>query len=144
MKLIMSVSTPYSRVQKRYAQTREREDIRCHDAVEAIRPSILFYCVIIKSCHHPSFLHLSRRCFLALGSPPCLLVTSSPLLLHIAQSLLDLVHGVRVAGVLSNVVADLDGGTAGGGGEFDDDVEWCGLFAGGKMGEIIWDRLDGS
>ena len=50
----------------------------------------LFYRIIIShigpwlSHRHPSFLHVSRCCFLTLDSPPCLLVTSSPFSLHIA------------------------------------------------------------
>lgn len=86
-----------------------------------------------------SFLHLSHCCLLPLDSPPCLLVTGSPFLLNITQSLLDLVHRVQVAGVFANVVADLDRRTAGRRGDLDDDVERCGLLAGGGVGEVICD-----
>lgn len=43
----------------------------------------LFYCMKYHQSYHPSFLQISRRCFLALSSPPSLLIPSSPLLLHI-------------------------------------------------------------
>lgn len=78
------------------------------------------------------------------SSPSSRLVARSPLLLHVAQRLLDFIHRVRIARVLPDVVADLDGGTAGGGGKFDDDVERGGLFvvARGRRrtGEVICDE----
>ena len=93
---------------------------------------------------YSSFLHFSFRRFLTLNAPSSRFVSSGPFLLDITQSLLDLVHGIQVAGVLANIVANLDRRTAGGRGDLDDDVERCGLRAGGKMGEVICDGSAGS
>lgn len=43
-----------------------------------------------------------------------------------------------VPGVLPDVIADLDGGRAVGGGELDDDVEGDGFGVCGGVGEIIY------
>lgn len=97
-----------------------------------------------QSYRHPSLLlHIRHGRFLTLDPPPCLLISSGPLLLDVAQSLLDLVHRVQITRVLSNVIADLDRRTAGGRGDFDDDVEGCGLCARGRMGKVICGWLAG-
>ena len=46
-------------------------------------------------------------------------------------------HDLCIAGVLPDVVADLDGGRAVGGGELDDDVEGDGFGVCGGVGEIV-------
>ena len=78
-------------------------------------------------------------CFdtIALRSPPRLLVTSCPLFLNVAKSLLDFFDGVCIAGVLADIVANLDGGSATGGRKLDDDVQGQGLLAIGFVKEII-------
>lgn len=106
---------------------------------QLLKPTAI-YSILLQyhqSCHQSSFLHLRRRCFLTLDAPTSLLVTRGPFLLNIAQSLLDLIHRVQVAGVLSHVIADLDRRMAGRRGDLDDDVEGCGLFARGGVGEVV-------
>jgi hypothetical protein len=46
--------------------------------------------------------------WLACAAPACLLVSAGPLLLRVAQSLLDFLNGCLVACVLTDVVADLN------------------------------------
>ena len=88
--------------------------------------------------HHPSsFLHIRPRRLLTFDPPPRLLVPSRPLLLHIAQRLLDFIHRIPIPRVLPHVIANLDGRTARGRGEFDDDVERCGFAAVGGVGEVV-------
>lgn len=58
-------------------------------------------------------------------------------MLDVPQTLLDLLHGALVARVLAHVVAELDGGAAGGGGDLDDDVERDGFLAVGFAGEVV-------
>ena len=72
-----------------------------------------------------------------LGAPSRRLVAAFPLLLDVAEALLDFVDDFGVARVLADVVADFDGGVAAGGGDFDDDVEGDGFFVGGGVQEVV-------
>lgn len=58
-------------------------------------------------------------------------------MLGVAQLLLDLLHLGAITGVLAHVVAQLDGWTAVGSGDFDNDVEGFGFFAVGFVFEVI-------
>lgn len=44
-------------------------------------------------------------------------------MLDVSELLLDFLDSIFVAGILAHVVTELDGGTAVGAGDFDDDVE---------------------
>jgi hypothetical protein len=58
-------------------------------------------------------------------------------LLSVTQLPLNLLHLGAITGVLAHVVAQLDGWTTVGSGDFDDDVEGLGLFAVGFVSEVI-------
>jgi hypothetical protein len=58
-------------------------------------------------------------------------------LLGVAQLLLDLLYLSAITGVLTHVIAQLDGWTTIGSGDFDDDVEGLGFFAVGFVFKVI-------
>ena len=101
-----------------------------------------FYAIIyhtIISSYAPSLLLLNSDLRRLLGprTPSGLLVALRPIFLNIAKRLLHVVHYLCVAGVLADVVADLDRRRAVCGGELDDDVERDGFLAGGEVCEIV-------
>lgn len=108
-----------------------------HQQRLAMRNSSLIIHSIIRFLIPLLPLFLQHRPPLLRTPPPRLLVPLVPVPLYIPQRRLHLMHDLRVAGVLPDVVADLDGGRAVGGGELDDDVEGDGFGVGGGVGEII-------
>lgn len=66
---------------------------------------------------------MNRSTESTLTRPPVTLIALFPGMLDISEFLLDFLDSIFVAGVLAHVVAELDGGTAVGAGDFDDDVE---------------------
>lgn len=62
-------------------------------------------------------------------------------MLDVSELLLDVLDGVLVAGVLAHVVAELDGGLAVCGGDFDDDVEGFGFLVVCFVDEVVWNIL---
>lgn len=66
---------------------------------------------------------MARIGSLCLLRPPATLVTLFPLMLDVAQLLLDFLDLGRIAHVFAQVIAKLDSGTAVRGGDLDNDVE---------------------
>lgn len=72
-----------------------------------------------------------------LFSPTVTLIPLIPGIFDIPQHLLNLLHGILVAGVLAHVIAELDSRAAIGGSNFDDNVKGFGFFATGFVGEVV-------
>ena len=110
----------------------------CQTPNECAYNSWLFLLLFVNhAIHNPAVkAFVLFRCSV-LGAPSRRLVAAFPLLLDVAEALLDLVDDFGVARVLADVVADFDGGLAAGGGDFDDDVEGGGFFVGGGVQEVV-------
>ena len=70
------------------------------------------------------FLIRSYRCFCPSRTPSCLFIALSPVVFHIPQRPFDLVHRLRVSGVLPNIVADFDCRSTVCGRDLDNNVQW--------------------
>jgi hypothetical protein len=101
--------------------------------------AIPIWCIYVRSCQ-PEHLHMQCPLFggwLSCAAPSSLLITASPLLLHVAKPPLDIVDCGFVTGVLADVVADLNSVPARSGRDLDHNVERYRLLPSRLLNEII-------